>query len=162
MDALVAWLQATTLSRMVVQSLWIWPFCETIHFVGLGLVIGVAGFFDLRLIGFMKRVPVSAAKELMPFAVWGFLLNLTTGIVFVVGHPEQYAHNSAFVAKMGFLLLAGLNAVLFEWMVSAQVVDLGAGDETPAMAKVIGTLSLVSWFAVLYCGRMLPFIGNAF
>ena len=30
---------------------WVWPLCETLHFVGLALVIGVAGFFDLRLMG---------------------------------------------------------------------------------------------------------------
>jgi hypothetical protein len=30
------------------------------------------------------------------------------------------------------------------------------------VAKVIGLMSLVSWFGVLYWGRMLPFIGNSF
>ena len=26
--------------------------------------------------------------------------------------------------------------------------------------KVVGACSLVSWFAVLYCGRMLPYLGT--
>jgi uncharacterized membrane protein len=112
--------------------------------------------------GFIPSVPVSAAKELMPFATAGFLLNMTTGILFFVGHPEQYAHNTAFYAKMGFLVLAGVNAVLFELIVSSRVMALDTGDDTPLMAKAIGVMSLISWFAVLYCGRMLPFIGNAF
>jgi len=38
----------------------------------------------------------------------------------------------------------------------------GAGDDTPLAAKVIGLVSLGSWLGVLYFGRMLPFIGNAF
>ena len=73
MNAFVAWLEGTALSRAIVHYPWIWPLCETIHFVGLALVIGIAGFFDLRLLGFMKRVPVRAAKDLMPFAVAGVM-----------------------------------------------------------------------------------------
>jgi hypothetical protein len=162
MDAFVTWVRATTLSQGINHSTWIWPLCETLHFIGLSLLMGTAGFFDLRLMGFMKRVPVSAALELMPFAVAGFLLNLATGLVFLIALPEHYAYNLAFYFKVGFLALAGLNALLFNLLVSSRVVNLGAGDNTPVLAKAIGFLSLVSWFGVLYWGRMLPFIGDAY
>ena len=162
MDAFVVWLEATRLSRVIVGSTWIWPLCEILHFVGLSLVIGIAGFFDLRLMGFMKRVPVAAARELMPLAIVGFLINLTTGATFFVGKPDQYVNNVAWWAKMGFLLLAGLNAMFFETTVGARTIDLGAGADTPRAAKIVGALSLISWLGVLYWGRMLPFIGNAF
>jgi hypothetical protein len=162
MDGFVEWLRATPLSQAIVFSTWVWPACETIHFIGLALVIGVVGFFDLRLIGFFKRVPVSAAGDLMPFAIAGFLCNLTTGLVFLIGHPEQYAHNVAWWWKVGFLVLAGLNAAIFQVVVGPRTAALGEGDDTPAAAKAIGIVSLVSWLGVLYCGRMLPFIGGAF
>ncbi|HXI30272.1 MAG TPA: hypothetical protein VNG89_17660 [Vicinamibacterales bacterium] len=162
MDAFVVWLEATRLSRVIVGSTWIWPLCEILHFVGLSLVIGIAGFFDLRLMGFMKRVPVAAARDLMPLAIAGFLVNLTTGATFFIGKPDQYVNNVAWWAKMGFLLLAGLNAMFFETTVGARTIDLGAGADTPRAAKIVGALSLISWLGVLYWGRMLPFIGNAF
>ena len=162
MDAFVVWLEATRLSRVIVGSTWIWPLCEILHFVGLSLVIGIAGFFDLRLMGFMKRVPVAAARDLMPLAIAGFLMNLTTGATFFIGKPDQYVNNVAWWAKMGFLLLAGLNAMFFETTVGARTIDLGAGADTPRAAKIVGALSLISWLGVLYWGRMLPFIGNAF
>ena len=162
MNALVAWLESTTLSRAIVQYRWIWPLCEILHFVGRTLVIGIAGFFDLRLMGFMKRVPVSAARDLMPLAMAGFLMNLLTGAAFFIGTPHQYVGNVAFWAKLFFLLVAGLNAMFFETTVGARTVNLGAGDDTPRSAKVVGAVSLVSWLGVLYWGRMLPYIGNAF
>ena len=162
MNASVAWLESTTLSRAIVHYRWIWPICEILHFVGLTLVIGIAGFFDLRLMGFMKRVPVSAARDLMPLAMAGLLLNLITGATFFIGTPHQYMGNVAWWAKMFFLVLAGLNAVLFEKIVGARTMTLGAGDDTPRSAKLVGAVSLVSWLGVLYWGRMLPFIGNAF
>ena len=162
MDPFVAWLKSTTISAAIVQYPWVWPMCETIHFIGLALVLGIAGFFDLRLMGFMKRVPVRAARDLMPLAIGGFLLNLMTGVTFFIGHPEQYVSNPAFGAKVFFLVLAGLNAMFFETTVGARTINLGAGDDPPTTVKFIGAISLVSWLGVLYCGRMLPFIGDAF
>ncbi len=60
------------------------------------------------------------------------------------------------------LVLAGLNAMFFETGVGARTMNLGAGDDTPRSAKIAGAVSLASWLGVLYWGRMLPFIGNAF
>jgi hypothetical protein len=162
MDSFVAWLQATRLSQAIVYNTWIWPACETIHFIGLALVIGTAGFFDLRLMGFLRRIPVAAARELMRFALAGFLLNLATGLVFLIGHPEQYAHNVAWWAKVGFLAAAGVNALAFERVVAKQTMAVADGADTPRAAKAIGLVSLIAWFGVLYWGRMLPFIGGAF
>ena len=162
MDTFVTWLQATRLSQAIVFNTWVWPACETLHFIGLALVIGTVGFFDLRLIGFFRRVSVSAARELMPLAIAGFALNLSTGLVFLIGHPEQYAHNIAFWYKVGSLALAGLNAAIFETWVGARTVHLESGADTPLSAKAIGVVSIVAWFSVLVWGRMLPFVGNAF
>ena len=162
MDGFVVWVESTTLSRSIVQYRWIWPLCEIIHFIGLTLVIGIAGFFDVRLMGFMKRVPLSAARDLMPLAMAGFLMNLTTGATFFIGTPHQYVGNVAWWAKVFCLVLAGLNAMFFETGVGARTMNLGAGEDTPRSAKIAGAVSLASWLGVLYWGRMLPFIGNAF
>ena len=162
MDAFVVWLQSTQLSRAIVFTTWIWPACETIHFIGLTLVIGLVGFFDARLMGFFRRVPVAAARELMPFAIAGFGVNLVTGLVFLIGHPEQYVHNIAWWWKVGCLILAGVNAVVFELAVAPRTLDRIEGDDTPMSAKLIGAISILAWFGVLYFGRMLPFLGGAF
>ena len=162
MQTFIQWVQATPVSQWINQSTWIWPLCETLHFIGLSLLLGITGFFDLRLMGFFRRVSVAAARELMPLALFGFALNATTGVVFLIGLPAQYAHNRIWWFKVGFLLLAGLNALLYETKLSATVLALEPGADTPGAVKLIGLVSLVSWLAVLYCGRMLPFLGDAF
>lgn len=162
MDAFVAWLQTTGVSRFVVSHTWVWPLCETLHFIGLALVIGIVGFFDLRLIGFFRRIPVAAARDLMPFALAGFGMNLVTGLVFLVGHPEQYVHDLAWWFKVASLVVAGANAAVFEATIGPRTVPLGAGEDTPMAAKAIGVVSILAWFGVLYWGRMLPFAGNAY
>ena len=162
MDVFVHWLRATPASEWINSSTWIWPLCESLHFMGLSLLVGITGFFDLRLMGFFKRVSIGAARDLMPFALIGFAINVVTGLVFLTGLPEQYARNPVWWYKVGFLMLAGLNALFYETRLSATVLALGPGSDTPTAVKLIGLVSLVSWFAVLYCGRMLAFIGDAF
>ena len=162
LDVFVHWLRATPASEWINSSRWIWPMCESLHFMGLSLLVGITGFFDLRLMGFFKRVSISAARDLMPFALVGFAINVATGVVFLTGLPEQYARNPVWWYKVGFLLLAGLNAVFYETRLSARMLALEPGGDSPAAVKLVGLVSLVSWFAVLYCGRMLAFIGDAF
>src|SRR5437762_8182995 len=110
-----SWLHNTSISVVLQQQVaWLWPFCETLHFAGLALLLGVAGMFDLRLMGFMKRVPISTVKEFMPWALVGFSLNLITGIIFVVSQPAQYFGNPTWWVKVTFLIIAGANALVFE------------------------------------------------
>jgi hypothetical protein len=143
---------------------WLWPLCETLHFIGLALLIGVAGLFDLRMLGVLRRVSLAAVMDLRGWAALGLAINLITGLMFFVGAPDQYIHNPAWCAKVGFITIAGLNILAFELSprTKALVAEIGPGDNTPWRLKMAAGVSLFSWFAVLYFGRMLPFIGNAF
>jgi hypothetical protein len=43
-----------------------------------------------------------------------------------------------------------------------RVEALGPTDDAPVPAKIVAGVSLITWIAVMYCGRMLPYLGNAF
>jgi hypothetical protein len=161
-EAVVAWLKGTALSQMVVNSPWMWPACETLHFIGLALVIGIAGLFDLRLMGFMKGVPVAAIMQMRPWAALGVAINVVTGTIFFVTAPDQYMWNTAWYGKVLFLVIAVLNIAFFETRHGRELLTMAPGARTPTSFKVAGAVSIVSWLGVLYFGRMLAFIGNAF
>ncbi len=152
------WIEATTLSETLRSIRWLWQWAETFHFIGLTLLIGFVGFLDLRLMGFMRGVPISAAKKFMPWAIFGFALNVVTGLSFFLTFPARYTDNGAFFAKMLFIIVAGLNALFFETRLGARVLAMGPNDDPPMSFKIVGTLSIVSWLAVLYFGRMLPYL----
>lgn len=153
-----AWLEATSVSQFLVSIRWLWAVCETLHFIGLTLLIGVAGFLDLRLMGFMKSVPVSTARALMPWAIGGFGLNVVTGVIFFLTFPARYTDNGAFWAKMLFIVIAGLNAMIFETRLGERALSMRANEEPSAGIRVVGAVSIASWLAVLYFGRMLPYL----
>ena len=162
LDAFATWLSATELSEVIRDVPWLWPVCESAHFVGLSLLVGVIGFFDLRLLGAFRRVPLHAAWSLVPWGKLGFAIAAVTGVIFFVGAPDQYVNNVAFYAKLAFLLIAGVNAVAFEIFYSATINTSTAAGATPAAYRAMAIVSIVSWFFVIYWGRMLPFVGNAF
>lgn len=157
------WLKTTQLSAFVTHYAWVWPASETLHFVGLAMLIGVVGLMDLRLLGMAKRLPFAPLHKLLPFGIAGFSICLGTGILFFAGDPFQYIHNPVFWYKILFIVLAGLNVLIFYLSgVFQNVEHLGAGEDAPLGAKLIAAISLVLWIGVMYLGRMLPFLGDAF
>ena len=162
LDPFATWLRATQVSEAIRAVPWLWPACEIAHFVGLSLLVGVIGFFDLRLLGAVRRVPLQAAWSLVPWGKFGFAIAATTGVTFFVGAPDQYVNNVAFYAKLVFLLIAGVNAAAFEIFYGATVKASVMTDATPTAYRAIAIVSIVSWFFVIYWGRMLQFVGNAF
>jgi uncharacterized membrane protein len=166
MHAFQAWLLKTFMSVKIVSpfmhSKWGWPTCESLHFIGLSLLIGTIATFDLRLLGMAKRVPIGALHKLVPWGVGGYLINVTTGLMFLVTEPNQYFYNSAFHFKMLFMSLAGLNVLAFYSAVFRRVRFLPAGADAPLPAKLIGGISLFCWIAIIVCGRMLTFYRPVF
>jgi len=145
---------------------WAWPLCESLHFIGMAMLVGVAGVIDLRLLGMAKGLPLGPLQRLMPWAALGFVINLITGFVFIAGNPRQYVGpplSLSFAAKMLFILLAGLNVLLFYITGLKRLVDrVEAGHDAPLGAKVSAAVSLFLWVGVMYWGRMLQFFGKSF
>lgn len=151
---------ARRVGAFVTETTWVWPTCETLHFVGLTLLMGVVLLVDLRVLGVMKNVAFSSLHRLLPWAAIGFGVNVITGILFFVGIPGQYTGNRAFYWKLALVMLAGLNAVYFTFV--EEPWALGPGDDAPIRAKIAAASAMLLWVGVMYCGSMLPFLGNSF
>src|SRR5689334_7889499 len=153
MQDFALWLESTSLSKALFDITWLWPLCESLHFLGLAVLIGGAGLLDLRLMGAFRGVSLRDIKAFMPFAIGGFVVNATTGALFLIMQPHLYVTSAVWWFKMSFIVLAGLNAALFETRLSRSALALDPSADTTPTMKLVGGLSLFSWFAVLYCGR---------
>lgn len=139
------------------STAWAWPTIESLHFLGLCLLIGCIGTFDLRLLGVAKRVPIAAMHRLIPFGILGFAINIATGSLFVMTEPDQYIYNPSFHLKLMFLAIAGTNAAMFYLSSFRRVFGPGASLDAPRRAKLIAAISLCAWLAVIVCGRLITF-----
>jgi hypothetical protein len=151
---------ARTVGAFVTETPWMWPTCETLHFIGLTLLMGVVLLVDLRVMGLLKGVSFASLHRLLPWAAFGFGLNVITGLLFFVGIPAQYVRNVAFYWKLALVMLAGLNALYFTLL--EEPWALGPGDDAPLTSKIAAGSAMILWIGVMYFGSMLPFLGNAF
>jgi hypothetical protein len=140
----------------IMRTAWGWPIMESLHFVGLSMLVGAIAIFDLRLLGVGRRIPMAAVRRLVPWGLGGFALSILTGITFLMTEANQYIYNSAFLLKMVFVAVAGLNAGIFALTpFGRQLPDNGGA--TPRSAKVIATISLCLWVATIVSGRLITF-----
>jgi uncharacterized membrane protein len=153
-------LDAAAIGAFVSEHKWVWPTCETLHFVGLCLLLGVVFLVDLRMFGVMKNVSFPTLHRLMPWAILGFGINVMTGILFFVAEPGQYTKSVPFQWKMAMVVVAAANALYFTMF--DDVWKLRAGENAPAIAKFAAGSAVFLWVAIMWCGSMLPFLGDSF
>jgi uncharacterized membrane protein len=157
-------LDAAAIGRFAVGgeggSRWVWATCQTLHFIGLTLLMGVVFLVDLRVLGVMRSISFAALHRLLPWGMLGFALNLFTGMLYFLGAPEQYTKNVTFYWKIALMLIGGANAIYFT--VFDGPWDLRASDVATFKLKAIAFSGFALWVGVMFCGLMLPFLGNAF
>jgi hypothetical protein len=124
------------------------------------MLIGGAGLLDLRLMGLFRGLAIRHIKAMMPWAIGGFVINAVTGALFLIMQPHLYVGSMVWWSKVAFIVLAAANALFFETRLALPALSLDPGADTPRAMKIVGACSLFSWFAVMYCGRMLPYLGT--
>jgi hypothetical protein len=153
-------ISAGAIKDFVLQHPFVWPTCETLHFLGMSLMFGVLLIVNLRLVGWLRGMSFASVHRLLPFGLIGFGINFITGMFFFIAASEQYTQNVAFHYKVILLMLAGVNYLVLT--VYDEAWALPASAEAPLSGKLLGASALVLSIGVMYFGRMLPFIGNAF
>jgi len=158
MEGILTWMESSALTRMILGNAWAFPTLETLHFIGLILLIGSLYVIDLRFMGFASRIPLNAVIRFLPVTFIGFTINLTTGIMFLFADPFRYYPNFAFRLKMLAVLLAGLNAVWFKLAINLATLSSDNSIEPRITVRWIAGLSLLLWTSVIVLGRMIPYL----
>jgi hypothetical protein len=154
------WIQHTPVGTAVGGSDWAFPAIETVHLLGMILLVGSVATFDLRLLGFlMPRQSVSRlAGRLLPGAWVGFSVMAVTGtLLFASDAIRKYGPNPVFPIKMLLIFLAGVNMLIFHSGVYRRVENWDDAPVTPLRAKVAGCCSLLLWTGVITAGRWIGF-----
>ena len=159
-EALTEEMMASNLTQWIQATYWLWPILEIFHFFGLTLLMGGLIIVDLRMIGFFSYIGLEEVKKLLPLVIFGFLVNLITGVLFLFGDPSRYSINIGFQIKMILVLLAGCNAAIYHLKVEPLFSNLNLTDRLPLAIKITGFTSLTLWAGVLLLGRLIPYVGT--
>jgi hypothetical protein len=155
----VEWLAQTRASVAMHESIWAFPIVESVHVLGLCLFLGMAVLWDFRLLGVtFEEVPASEVNgRLMPWMWIGAVIMVVSGIFVFLNDPIRYYNNIFFRIKAVLLVLAVLNAWVFQSGAFRRIADWDRSKPTPSKAKLAGVTSLVLWAGIVVAGRMIAY-----
>ena len=150
------WLQETSLSVSIRESILMFPLLEGGHLLGISVSAGTIAISDLRMMGliFKKESASDVFHQLIPWITAGFLLMITTGTFLLISEPVKCYNSTWFRLKVLFLFLAGLNVLIFHSSkVYRRMSEWEWAIDPPRAAKMAGWISLFSWAIVIITGR---------
>ena len=151
------WLEQSPFGLWVGESLWAYPLFETMHTVGMTMVIGAIGLIDLRVLGYKPELPIPATEKLLPLAWIGFTLNLVSGLSLFASDAQHFWNSYTFRIKIVLIILGGINAAIL-----GRRVFQGAASGVPVTptsgAKWVAATSLVFWFGAICAGRLIAYL----
>jgi hypothetical protein len=153
------WLESTPGSVALHESIWVYPIVESVHVLTLCVFLGLTVILDLRLMGSaFLTVPVSQiTRRFMPWTVAGFAVMVVSGALLFYAIPVKTYLNIFFRLKVAFLLMAGLNVLVFQRTASPTMSRWDRDPRPPFPARLAAGVSLVLWAAIVICGRMIAY-----
>lgn len=153
------WLQNTPFATGIRQSDLLFPLIEGSHILALALSVGLILIFDLRLLRLaFAAEPVSRVmKQFVPLSLPGFGGMFVTGLLLFIAQAEKVYQNTFFRFKLALLVLAGLNALLYQLKFYPRMAEWDKSGMVPWGARISGALSLVIWACVIALGRTMAY-----
>src|SRR5262252_7482710 len=147
----LTWLESLPLSVWVHESpsIWAQPTVMTMHTMGMGVLVGASWVLDLRLLGFSRKIPLSAFRWVFPAVAISLLVNLVTGILLFMARATLWGTAFPFLIKI--LLVVASAATLMP--IRTYVMENGdqQGDAT-SRARMLALLSIATWAAAITSG----------
>ncbi len=148
------WIEKSALGSGVRDSVWVFPVTESIHILGIVLLVFTASQVDLRVLGtgFLRRRPLAeVAGQLLPWMWRAVVLVIVTGIALFASEAASKCYESkAFYVKMALIAIAVVNAAFS----GATIRRYGAA---PARARIMAVVSLVTWAGTVFAGRAIAY-----
>jgi hypothetical protein len=151
MDPFLAWLEHTSYSLWVRESisLWAFPFMLILHAIGMGLLAGMHIAMSLRVLGLAQGIPLTALRVFFPILWFGLVINVFSGVSLLIGYPTKALTNPLFYVKM--MLIAGALYTLF-WMRRNAF-----GYSAVARSRTMARWAILCWVGAIFAGRWLAY-----
>jgi hypothetical protein len=139
----------------IARYTWVFPWVESAHICGFGLLVGTAFVLSMRLMGvWFKNQSISKlAKQLSPWILTGLTIMLITGPYLLSSDAREYVQVPAFKVKMALLALA----IVFHFVIVRRATDSDKDALPLGWRKLAGAVSLGLWMGVVVGGL---WIGN--
>ena len=149
--------RSTSIMDWILSNASAWPALEAAHFAGMAVLFGVVVLIVARVFGLARNVPYAAFHRLLPLGVFGFMVNVITGMLFFIADSGRYtAMTNSFYPKMALIAIGGI-AILY-FTLFDKPWGLKSGDDAPTVSKLVAAATAAMWTGVVIYGRLLPYL----
>lgn len=140
--------------------MWTYGLVNLAHILGVSTLFGAVLVLDLRLLGLWRSVPVAVlARPTVPLAALGFVVAVVSGVSMLSFNATEYWGNPFLYLKLPLIAFGLLNVAVVQrlgaWRTALAGAPLSATDDRVLTGA--GAISLLTWLAVVSCGRMIGY-----
>lgn len=148
--------QDSGFGRWAAESALAYPLANTLHLLGLVMLVGGIGVLDLRLAGFFRALPLAPLSgALTPIAIGGLVVLVPTGFTMFAADARTLVGSTTFQLKLLLILLALGNALAVRWIWRGGEKE--RSELPPTAIRVMAICSIGLWLAVAALGRWIAY-----
>ena len=159
MNQFALWLASTAPSVFIQEhNAWTIPAIQTVHIVGIGLVMGSVLMIDLRILGlaWTDHTLRQTTSRFGPWLTGSLWLLLATGLLMVVGEPVRELVSFSFWLKMALVAIGAGVAVSFQRALRRQEQQWERKAAQPSI-KLLAILTFFVWIGIIFLGRLIAY-----
>lgn len=160
MKQFAEWLSTTAPSVFIqVHEAWAIPTIQSIHIVGIGLVMGSVFMIYLRILGW-AGMDQSLRQTMSRFGPWltgSLCLLLATGILMIIGEPVRELVTFSFWLKMFLVALSTAVAAAFQLSLRKHERRWEETLVNRGLTKGMAMLTFLIWVCIIILGRLIAY-----
>lgn len=159
--AFLEYLKASNFSQWLSISMAGFPTMIALHSVGMAVVVGLSLMVTLRLNRPLAGIAPALLSRLLTVAIWGFTLNLITGLLIFITRGPEYITSAIFLSKMA-LVAIGATALVWLQQRLRQAEPSGTDPIGDRGARLLSLLATVSLFGAVVTGRLIAYLSTLY
>jgi hypothetical protein len=157
----LAYLANSPFSYWLSTSMAGFPTLIALHSVGMAAAVGLSMAVTLRLCGSLPDLGFAPVPRLLDVAVWGFTLNLVTGLFLFITRGAEYLAAGIFLIKMALVIVgAALTIWLRQRLTPIAPSSPAIADD--GLARAVSLVATIAWFAAVVAGRLIAYVSDLY
>ena len=160
MNEFAEWLSQTYLSVLIQNhTSWVIPTIQSIHIVGIGVVLASVFMVDLRILGWagMDQTLRQTTNRFGPWLTGALCALLVTGALMVVGEPVRELVTISFWVKMFLVALGTVVAFFFQSTLRKHEEHWEGELVNRGGIKFLAVVTFLIWVAIIILGRLIAY-----
>ena len=155
---MLEWLEYTSLSIWVAESIWGYPIMLSLHIVGLAVVVGIFTVYNFRLLGFFNSLEFEPFLDFFRLAWLGLLVNFVSGFTLFSSQATFYVTNIPFLVKIFSIISGSLLALKIQLRLRSMVKARENRVTKPNWEdRFYAMISLIIWTSAIFGGRLIAY-----